>query len=199
MRGTQAPAPDQSPGPPRQFPGTWGHSPGFGGHGNPIWLRTAFYTQHEASTGSPRLSQRAALPQPACRASRRGFQARPAPLFIPAWALLTRGQERPSPAKPSTVQAREAPRRPWWTRGHCLFLCPGSGLRAGSTFGQPQNPVWTPLSSSAQRGAPAGVQGCSRPHRLCPFSVLKLSGAVLAGTPVPSSHWDPCFPPISCL
>lgn len=72
VRGTQAPAPDRSPGPPRQFLGTWGHSPGFGGHGNPIWLRTAFYTQHEASAGGPLLSQLAALPPPACRASRPG-------------------------------------------------------------------------------------------------------------------------------
>lgn len=63
MRGTQAPAPDRSPGPPRQILGTWGHSPGFGGHGNPIRLRTAFYTQHEASTGGPFLLQRAALPR----------------------------------------------------------------------------------------------------------------------------------------
>ena len=139
--------------------------------------------------------QQAALPQPFLW----GFQARPAPLLIPAWAPLTRGQDRPSPAKPSSVQARAAPRRPWWTRGHCLFLCPGHRLRAGSTFGQPQNPVWMPLSSFAQHGDPAGVQGCSQPHRLCPFSVFRLPGAMLAGALVPSSHWDPCCPPISCL
>lgn len=99
-----------------QSPGPLGSSWGLGGIPrvwgcNPIWLKTAFYIQHKASSGDPLLLQQAASPARLWEASRLGPPT-------PAHPCLGSADPRPGvfPSKPSSVQAQRRPSGGWWTR-----------------------------------------------------------------------------------
>lgn len=66
---------------------------------------------------------------------------------------------------------------------------------AGSTFRTAQNPCGR-LCPHLPSVGPSWGPGAAHSLTVCPFSISRLLGAMLASAhTVPSSHWDPCCPP----